>query len=257
MTAPFLISPEFEAFSHIQHGFSTRSLSGGSHVYLHKRDKYAEVKEEMVRNRAVAMSEFGYTETQLSIVRQVHGTAVETVTAPWLLDQTPEADAMVTHHPGRVLGILTADCVPVLFAETKSGIIGAAHAGWKGAKAGVLENTLGAMETLGANRNAIVAIIGACIHQKSYEVGNEFYATFLEESAENSRFFIASERESHYMFDLPAYALGKLKHAGVSCVYNINRDTCAEEQQFFSYRRCTLRGETYSANNLSVIAIRP
>jgi YfiH family protein len=246
-----LTSPEFKANHHL----FTRDLPGSTHMYLHKPGKYEQLAEEIRRNRRIAMEQLGYGERQLYIVRQVHGANVQTVTQPWEIEPSPTADAMVTNQPGKVLGILTADCVPVLFADTERPVIGAAHAGWKGARAGVIEATLAAMEALGAPRSRIEVLIGACIHQASYEVGPEFYANFDEETLENRQFFIPSAKEGHYRFDLSGYVTHKLRQAGIKAIHNIGHDTCAEEERFFSYRRCTLRGEPYGANNLSVIML--
>jgi polyphenol oxidase len=257
MGSPLLISPDFSAISHVEHGFFTRHIPGSSNIYIHKQGKYEELAATIQRNRAAAMQQIGAQEGQLSILRQVHGVKVITVTDAWDIAASPEADAMVTTSPDRVLGILTADCVPLLFADRTKPVIGAAHAGWKGAKAGIVESTLAAMEELGADRTHITAIIGACIHQNSYEVGPEFYDNFVMEHEANRQFFKPSSKEGHFMFDLPAYVTAKLAAAGITDIYNLERDTCREEADFFSYRRCTLRNETYGQNNLSVIRLRP
>ena len=251
-----LTAPDF-SIPHARHAFFTRDIPESGHIYLHKHGKFEELESSLKYNRALAMNLLGYDGAELAIVRQIHGTEVVTVTDPWDIAHSPEADAMVTDRPGKVLGILTADCVPVLFADKANPIIGAAHAGWKGAKAGIIENTLTAMEALGSKRRDIAVAIGPCIQQSSYEIGSEFYDNFLAESKDNQRFFRQSTSSGHRMFDLPAYAIARLEKAGVTVIRNISRDTLSEEQHFFSFRRCTLRGEKYSANNLSVITLLP
>ena len=189
--------------------------------------------------------------SQLVTVKQVHSATVETVSAP-LGTPPPDADALVTATSGLALGIVTADCAPVLLADPAAGVIGAAHAGWRGAVGGVLGNTVEAMEELGANRSRIVAAIGPCIAQASYEVDAPFRAKL---SPEDSRFF-AEGREGRWQFDLPAYAAHRLAQAGVARVGDLARDTYREEALFHSYRRATHRGEASGGRQLSLIALR-
>ena len=155
-----------------------------------------------------------------------------------------------------ILGILTADCGPVLFADAEARVIGAAHAGWKGAFTGVLENTVAAMEKLGATRSNIRAVIGPCIAQQSYEVGPEFVERLVKADAENQRFFIPSVKPDHSMFNLPNYVLARLLATGISNASAVRRDTCAEQEEFFSYRRTTLRGEPDYGRQISVISLK-
>ena len=162
-----------------------------------------------------------------------------------------EGDAMVTDRPGLLLGIVTADCAPVLFADTEAGVVGAAHAGWKGARAGVLEATLEAMESLGADRVRITAVIGPTIAQASYEVDESFRPQF---EVEDERFF-APGREGHWQFDLPAYAAHRLEAAGTGRIADLALDTYADEARFFSYRRATHRGEPTAGRQISTIAL--
>ena len=162
---------------------------------------------------------------------------------------------MVTKEKGIALGILTADCVPVLFADPVVGVIGAAHAGWQGALGGVIENTVKAMEALGASRRRIEAAIGPCIWQQSYEVGPEFPAPFLAEDTGHQRFFRPSRREGHFMFDLPRYAEAKLRAAQINLFDPSPADTCAEAERFFSYRRDTLNRAPRSGSLISVIVL--
>lgn len=183
---------------------------------------------------------------------QVHSAKVITVSEPWRT--RPQADAMVTKVPGLALCILTADCVPVLFADAETGIVGAAHAGWKGALAGICEATIEAMEALGAERDQITAAIGPAIQQASYEVGPEFRDTFVGEHEWTDRLFVAG-RDDRSHFDLVGYVQATLLREGVSAVDNIGHDTCAMEADYFSNRRRNHRGEADYGRNGSVIVL--
>lgn len=244
-----------DALAHpsLAHGFFGRNggVSTGLYASLNagigSRDEADHVRENRARiTQAIA----GFPHTPLLSLYQIHSPTVLTVDAPFTSDR-PQADALVTRTPNLALGILTADCGPVLFADAQAGVIGAAHAGWKGAHSGVLENTLAAMEALGAQRANIAAVLGPCIHQKSYEVGSEFLARFKPE--EQKHFFIAGAAPEKYFFDLPAYILARLRAAGLLRVAQIPHDTCVEEEAYFSYRRSTLRGEPDYGRQLSVI----
>jgi hypothetical protein len=162
---------------------------------------------------------------------------------------------MVTNRPGLALGIATADCGPVLFADAEARVIGGAHAGWKGAFTGVLEATLEAMERLGARRERVVAVLGPMISRKAYEVGPEFVARFTEAAPDNARYFSPSEREGHAMFDLPAYIRTRLEGAGVGTFEDLGLCTYADERRFYSYRRTTHRGEPDYGRLISAIAL--
>jgi len=186
---------------------------------------------------------------------QIHSSTVVTVTHNWLADDRPQADALVTNKKGFALGILTADCGPILFADVGAGVIGAAHAGWRGALSGILDNTLDAMETLGASRKSIHAALGPCIWQKSYEVGPEFPAPFLAEDPAHQRFFRAAFKSDHYMFDLPGYIMARLHALGVGSLAASPADTCAEPERFFSHRYSTLRNEKRKGNLMSAISL--
>jgi hypothetical protein len=194
---------------------------------------------------------------------QVHGTNVVTVTKAWPIGATPEddkkfiplGDALVTATPGIALGILTADCAPVLFADAAARVIGAAHAGWKGAVSGVIRTTLAAMEALGADRKKIAAAIGPCIAQASYEVGAEFREQFLAENSGNAEYFIDSSHADHFRFDLEGYVAERLGAAGVKDVTRLCTDTYAREDAFFSFRRATHRREANYGRQISAIAL--
>ncbi|MCW1382390.1 peptidoglycan editing factor PgeF [Novosphingobium sp. KCTC 2891] len=186
---------------------------------------------------------------------QVHSPDAVTVTEPWADDARPHADALVTSRPGVLLGILTADCAPVLFHDGKAGVIGAAHAGWKGAFTGVTDNTIAAMEALGAHRADIAAVVGPCIAQKSYEVDEAFERRFLEAADENERFFRAG-KPGHAWFDLEGYVAERLRAAGIGTVAMLGEDTYAQEERFYSFRRATHRSEPGYGREISLIGLR-
>ncbi|HWH22884.1 MAG TPA: peptidoglycan editing factor PgeF [Allosphingosinicella sp.] len=191
---------------------------------------------------------------KLVTVHQVHSGIAIPVTEPFPDDARPQADAMVTHSPGLALGILTADCTPVLFADREAGVIGAAHAGWKGAIGGVVDATISEMEKLGASRSRILAAIGPTIARRSYEVDEAFFRRFAEEEPENERFF-ASGREGRYQFDLEGYVVSRLAAAGLARVEALGIDTYSNPDRFFSYRRSTHRNEPTYGRQISLVAL--
>ncbi|MEO1471834.1 MAG: peptidoglycan editing factor PgeF, partial [Pseudomonadota bacterium] len=219
------------------------SLNGGQG----SRDNAAAVAENRARIGAHLAA------GPLVSVAQVHSDRVVPVTAPWD-GPRPEADAMVTDRPGLALGVLVADCAPVLMADAEAGVVGAAHAGWKGAFAGVLEATVDAMAALGADAGRIVAIVGPCISQRAYEVGPEFVERFLDEDPETARFF-AGGTADRAQFDLPGYALARLSAAGVAEAAWTGHCTYADEARFYSYRRATHRGEADYGRLVAAIAV--
>lgn len=184
-------------------------------------------------------------------VHQVHSPDVVVVEEPWGIDERPHADALVTRRRGILLGIVTADCAPVLLADSAAGVAGAAHAGWRGAHDGVLENTVEAMVSLGADRARIAAAIGPCIAQPSYEVDEGFRARFGEDDA---RFF-APGRPGHWQFDLPGYVAKRLQSAGIAAVDTLGHDTYADADRFYSYRRATHRGEANYGRLISLVGL--
>jgi len=189
----------------------------------------------------------------LNTLYQIHSPTAVTVDSPW---QTPPlADAMVTRTTGIALGILSADCAPVLLADAQAGVIGAAHAGWKGALAGVTDSAIAAMEALGAQRPRIAAAIGPCICQANYEVGDEFRARFVDANAQNAQFFIKGARASHLQFDLESYVAHRLSTAGLSTVSRLSTCTYAREADFFSFRRATHRSEPDYGREISAIVL--
>lgn len=191
---------------------------------------------------------------RLATVYQVHSADCVTVTEPWPDAERPHADALVTNRSGLLLGVVTADCAPVLLADREARVIGAAHAGWKGALGGVTDATIAAMEALGARRNAIAAVVGPCIAQASYEVDDGFAARFCAANADNARFF-AGGRAGHAQFDLPGYVAHQLIVAGCGSVAALGLDTYADEARFFSFRRATHRGEPTYGRQFSLIGL--
>jgi len=192
--------------------------------------------------------------SELVTVHQIHSADVVTVTGPLPLDQRPQADAMVTDRPNLLLGILTADCVPVLFHDAKAGVIGAAHAGWKGALAGVTDNVLTAMEKLGADRGYIACAIGPCIAQPSYEVDAAFRTRFLDADPANGRFFAAG-KPGHFQFDIESYVAARLHDAGAGDVDKLGLDTYVHEDRYYSYRRSCHRGEPGYGRQIALIGM--
>ncbi len=205
------------------------------------------------RRRAIAAV---LPRAELATVHQVHSSKVAHVERAWPQDQRPHADAMVTDRPGLLLGVLTADCAPVLFADEEAGVVGAAHAGWRGAIAGVTDATIQAMERLGASRKRIAAAVGPCIAQPSYEVDEAFRARFDNEDSANARFFVAGPADKPH-FDLPAYVLNRLESAGIARAEALDLDTYADAEHFYSYRRSTHLGEPSYGRQISMIGLTP
>ena len=244
--------------THIRHAFFTRAggVSTGLYASLNVGFGSGDAPAAVAENRARAAARLDLKPDRLVTCYQVHSPTCVTVTEPWTQENAPKADAMVTKVPGLALGILTADCAPVLFADAKAKVIGAAHAGWKGAKGGVLEATINAMVELGAKPSRIVAAIGPCIAQRSYEVGPEFPAPFFEEDPRNRDYFAPARKPEHFLFDLPGYVTRRLGDAGVEVVQRCPNDTVVEEDRFFSYRRSCLRGEPDYGRGLSAIVLQ-
>lgn len=221
-----------------RHGFFTRKGGASSGVFegLNCGLGSSDQKDIVLINRGRVADAMGVVSDDLVGVHQVHSADVVRVTAP-LAEPRPKADAMVSDVPGLALSVLTADCQPVLFCDSKSGVIGAAHAGWRGCVDGVLENTVDAMLDLGAKREQIRAVIGPCISQRAYEVGPEFFDTFVTLDSDARRFFREGQGD-RLMFDLPGFGLSRLKDMGVVAQW-IGACTYSEPARFFSYRRTT------------------
>jgi len=245
-------------FEGIRHGFFSREggVSEGLYASLNcglgSKDDPARVTE----NRARVAAALEVDPNSLITCYQVHSPDVVTVDKVWIPGEGPKVDAMVTNTPGIALGILTADCAPVLLADPAARVIGAAHAGWRGALTGVLAATVTAMTKLGAEASRIVAGIGPCIAQRSYEVGPEFPAPFLAADPANERFFSPAASAGKFLFDLRGFANAELTKTGVKRVYELPHDTCREER-FFSYRRSCQRGEPDYGREISAIALEP
>lgn len=237
-----------------RHGFFTRKGGASSGIFagLNCGTGSTDQAEIVAINRARVADAVGLSPDALVTVHQVHSPDVVSVTAP--LTDRPRADAMVTATPGLALAVLTADCQPVLFADAKAGVIGAAHAGWKGVRDGVIEATLSAMEALGAQRRTITAVIGPCISQTAYEVGQEFYENFTDDAPEAGRFFVNGNGD-RYLFDLPSYGLWRLREAGVGHAEWTRHCTYRDPARFYSYRRTTHAGEADYGRQISVIRL--
>jgi hypothetical protein len=244
-----------ECLAALPHGFLGRcgGVSMGEleglNVGYGSNDDRAAIDEN--RRRAVAAIAPG---ARLATVHQVHSADVVYCEAPWPQDERPRADAMVTDRPNLLLGILTADCAPVLFVDAEAGVVGAAHAGWRGALAGVTDVTIAAMERLGARRERIAAAVGPCIAQPSYEVDEGFRRRFLEADPANIRFFIQGATGKPH-FDLPGYVGERLRAAGIVEVEIVGLDTYADAARFYSFRRATHRGEADYGRQLSAVAL--
>jgi polyphenol oxidase len=239
----------------VPHGFLGRrggvstGVCAGLNVGLGSGDQ----REAVMENRRLAVEAVA-PGASLVTVHQVHSPDAVYAPAPWPDDARPHADAIVTDRPGLVLGILTADCAPVLLADSGAGVIGAAHAGWKGAFGGIIENAVTEMERLGAERSRIAAAIGPCIARKSYEVDEAFIRRFVEANGCNERFF-AGGRERHWWFDLEGFVAHRIAEAGVEKVETLGLDTYTDSGRFFSYRRATHRGEADYGRQIALIAL--
>jgi hypothetical protein len=239
----------------LPHGFLGRrggvsaGLCAGLNVGLGSGDD----RDAIRANRALAIAAVA-PGAELVTLHQVHSANAIAVTSPFADDARPHADAMVTDRPGLALGILTADCTPVLFADRDAGVIGAAHAGWKGAIGGVVAATVEAMERLGADRARIVAAVGPTIARKSYEVDEAFFQRFTAEDARSERFFSAGKPDRH-QFDLEAFVLARVGEAGIGRVEALGEDTYSQPDRFYSYRRSTHRGEPDYGRQISLIAL--
>ncbi len=238
----------------LRHGFFTRRGGASSGVFagLNCGTGSSDQREAVAINRTRAAAALGLDATALAGAHQVHSADVITVTeAP---EERPRADALVTATPGLALSVLTADCQPVLFADRTAGVIGAAHAGWRGALDGILEATLEAMEAIGAHRADTVAVIGPTISQRAYEVGPEFLDTFVAADPDNARFFANGDGD-RYLFDLPAYGLHRLRRAGIGEAEWTRHCTYSDAGRFYSFRRTTHAGEADYGRLISAIRL--
>jgi YfiH family protein len=248
-------APALSRLRGITHAFFTRTggVSGGLYSANNVAFGSHDERNNVTANREACTR--ALSAQALVTVKQQHTADVVTVTEPFAWDGAPIADALVTAVPGVAIGILTADCAPILLADEHARVIGATHAGWRGAFDGVLANTVAAMARLGASPARIVAAVGPCITQTSYEVGPEFAARFTERDPDFARYFTAAKPNGHVHFDLPSFAADRLRAAGVGTVVLEGSDTCAAEDRFFSYRRSTLRKEPDYGRQLSAIVL--
>lgn len=249
----------FAAIAGLRHGFFTREggVSSGIYKGLNCGLGSDDDRDSVLSNRLFCAKALGVDGHSLVTVHQEHTADVVTVSVPWAAEDAPIADGIVTDKPGIALAILAADCTPVLLADPVARVIAAAHAGWKGAIGGVVENTVDAMTTLGATRNNILAAIGPCIGAASYEVGPEFSARFIEKDRENEKYFNTSVNDGHSYFDIGGFVKDRAIAAGIASVDRIDTDTYADEQRFFSYRRSCHRNEPDYGRQLSGIALVP
>jgi YfiH family protein len=246
-----------EALAGVPHGFLGRrgGVSVGELAGLNVGYGSSDDRSAIDENRRLAIAAV-LPRAELATVHQVHSADVVYVERPWPQGERPRADAMVTDRPDLILGILTADCAPVLFADAEAGVIGAAHAGWRGALAGVTDSTIAAMEQLGARRDHIRTAVGPCIGPASYEVDEAFRDRFTEDDPANSRFFIPGPSSKPH-FDLSSYVEQRLHSAGIAEVEMLRFDTYADPDRFYSYRRATHRGEADYGRQVSLIALPP
>jgi polyphenol oxidase len=251
-------APALARLTGVRHAFFTRDggVSAGIYASLNAGVGSDDDPQHVAANRARMAASLGVAPEQFLTCYQIHSPNVVVADAPWSGEARPRADAIVTDRPGLAIGISTADCGPVLFADPEARIIGAAHAGWRGALAGVTDATISAMERLGAARARIVAAIGPMIRQPNYEVGPDLMDRFIAADPANRRFFAPSAREGHFMFDLAGYVASRLAATGVGTIVDLGACTYADPEQFYSYRRMTHRGEADYGRHINAIVLR-
>ena len=252
-------APELKSATSVRHGFFTRQggHSGGLFASLNCGFGSGDDKPTVARNRAEVGEQLGVDDDKLLTPWQWHSADVIVADAPWDALKPPKGDAIITTHPGLAISVLTADCAPILFADAERGIVGVAHAGWKGALAGVSDATIMAMEENGARRERMTAIIGPTISQEAYEVGPDFAVQFIAEAADNADFFTPSPRPRHQMFDLPGYLRRRIARQGVGQVIDMALCTYSDEDRFYSFRRATHRNEPNYGRQISAIVLSP
>jgi YfiH family protein len=252
-----LKASSLSALDGIRHAFFTRSggVSQGVYATLNGGIGSKDHSHHVDENRSRMAQALGVKPENFLTTYQIHSPDVVVVEKPWPRDDRPRVDAMVTKVPGIALGVSTADCGPMLFADPQAQVIGAAHAGWRGALTGIVEATIDAMERLGADRARMTVAIGPLIRQNSYEVGPEFVERFIAQEKSNARFFRPSETTGHAMFDLAGYIGARLERSGIASVEDLGLDTFAEPERFFSYRRSTKLGESDYGRHINAIAL--
>jgi len=241
----------------IRHAFFTRDggVSTGLYASLNGGTGSRDAAAKVLENRARMAAALGVAPGRFLTAYQIHSPEVVVAETPWPSDERPRADAIVTRMRALAVGVTTADCGPVLFADPQGHVVGAAHAGWRGALMGVIEATVKAMEGLGARRGRILAAIGPMIRQQSYEVGPDLIARFAAEDRGSSRFFAPTSRDGHAMFDLAGYVAARLQRAGVGAIEDIGLCTYADPERFFSYRRATHKAEPDYGRHVNAIAL--
>jgi polyphenol oxidase len=250
-------APALARLGDIRHAFFTRDggVSPGIYASLNAGVGSNDVPDNVAANRARMATLLGVASERFLTCYQIHSPNVVVADAPWSAQARPRADAIVTSTPGLAIGVSTADCGPVLFADPDARIVGAAHAGWRGALAGVTDATIAAMERLGAARERIVAAIGPMIRQPNYEVGLDLVERFIAADPANRRFFAPAARDGHFMFDLAGYVASRLAAAGVGAIEDLGACTYADPDRFYSYRRMTHRGETDYGRHINAIVL--
>jgi len=241
----------------IRHGFFTREggVSQGLYASLNGGVGSDDAPNKVAENRARMAAALGVAPDRLLTAYQIHSPEVVVAEAPWTPESRPRADAIVTRTPKLAVGVSTADCGPLLFADSEARVIGAAHAGWRGALTGVIEATVSAMEKLGADRNRITAALGPTIRQRNYEVGPEFVARFTAAEPDNARFFGDAPKTGHAMFDLTGYIAARIQRAGIVQFEDLALCNYAEPERFYSFRRTTHRGEADYGRHVNAIAL--
>jgi YfiH family protein len=241
----------------VRHAFFTRAggVSKGIYESLNSGVGSNDKPENVNENRARMAASLGVTADRFLTAYQIHSPTVMVAETPWSAADRPRADAIVTRTPGLAIGVSTADCGPVLMTDPEARVIGAAHAGWRGALTGVIEAAIAAMETLGAKRNRIVAAVGPMIRQPNYEVGQDLLDRFVAAEPDNVRFFAPAQRPGHRMFDLAGYVVSTLQHAGIERIEDIGHCTYADPAQFYSYRRATHRAEPDYGRHVNAIVL--
>jgi YfiH family protein len=250
-------APALAGLTGIRHAFFTRDggVSPGIYASLNAGIGSNDDPQNVAANRARMAASLGVAPERFLTCYQIHSPDVVVAETPWSGEARPRADAIVTNRPALAIGISTADCGPVLFADAAARVIGAAHAGWRGALAGVTDATIAAMERLGAARTRIVAAIGPMIRQPNYEVGPELLDRFIAAEPANRRFFVPSDRNGHFMLDLAGYVAGRLAAAGIGAIDDLGACTYADPAQFYSYRRMTHRGEADYGRHINAIVL--
>lgn len=255
--SPKLESSRLAAIGGIRHGFFTRQggVSEGIYASLNGGVGSNDAAERVAENRARMAKALDVAPERFLTAYQIHSPDVVVAGEPWTHETRPRADAIVTATPGIAIGVSTADCGPVLFADREKRVIGAAHAGWRGAFTGVLEATIAAMEKLGAARERLTVALGPMIRQASYEVGPEFVTRFVAAEPEYTRFFKHAGADGHAMFDLAGFIAWRLQQAGVGDIDDLGLDTFADPDRFYSYRRTTKRSEPDYGRHINAIAL--